>query len=84
MPCGSGCMENGLELNSYDFILEEKRVIGSYSARALDFLDAMALMQKGLIRTDGWVEAYPLADAARAFHMLLAARSNIVKAIILP
>lgn len=79
-----GLHENTTAFDGYDVILAERRVIGSYCATADDFRQAMALLEAGSVRVDGWVETRPLAEAAELFRGLAAGRTAIVKAVVLP
>lgn len=79
-----GLHENGMAFDGYDVILAERRVLGSYCATADDFQQAMALLEGGRVKIEGWVETRPLAQAAELFRDLAASRTAIVKAVVLP
>lgn len=80
-----GLHENTIhDFDTYDVTLPEKRVFGTYAARLEDMQTALALMASRQVDVSGWPEAFPLAHGVEAFHRMLAAQGNDIKAVIMP
>jgi L-iditol 2-dehydrogenase len=79
-----GLLENKVAIESYELTLNEKRIFGSYSATKKDFEKALQLFAQGAIQSKPWVGEFPIDDAEKAFHRMLKAEENDVKAVILP
>jgi L-iditol 2-dehydrogenase len=82
--CWVGLSNNGVNLNSYDVILSEKKIIGTYSALRSDFEYAMKLLCKGRAVGGSWVKVFPINEAVIAFEHMMTADGNNIKAVILP
>jgi threonine dehydrogenase-like Zn-dependent dehydrogenase len=67
-------------LHSYDIILQDKSMLGTYAAGAYDLKIAVALIANRRIDVTSWVTYYPLEQGAQAFEDILAARH--IKAVI--
>jgi threonine dehydrogenase-like Zn-dependent dehydrogenase len=67
--------------DAQEIVREEKAVIGSYCYTAADFLVALDLAQK--VPAD-WVKSYPLEQGVEVFNGLMAGRTDIVKAQLVP
>jgi threonine dehydrogenase-like Zn-dependent dehydrogenase len=70
--------------NSFDLILPERRLSGSYGAADADIRTAIDWFSEGKIRTDPWVETVPLSRGAEAFFGLLRQESDAVKVVLEP
>jgi 2-desacetyl-2-hydroxyethyl bacteriochlorophyllide A dehydrogenase len=79
-----GLHEDESPFNSFDLILAERRVSGSYGATAADLQRAIELFAAGSVRTEPWVETFPLADGAAVFRGALRQELPGVKAVLLP
>jgi len=77
-----GLAENNSKLLSYDIILREKKIMGSYAAVRQDLETAVELIASGNIDVTSWVQYYSLAEGKQAFEDMLDAR--YIKAVILP
>jgi alcohol dehydrogenase len=76
-----GLLSDEAGFDAQDIVREEKGVIGSYCYTAADFLVALELAQK--IPAD-WVKSYPLEQGVEVFNGLMAGRTDIVKAQLVP
>jgi L-iditol 2-dehydrogenase len=79
-----GLHEDETPFSSYDLILAERRLTGSYGATEADLKRGIELFAAGRIRTEGWVESYPLEEGARVFRAALAQELPGVKAMLCP
>lgn len=79
-----GLQENHSALSSYDLIVAEKQVIGSYAATQADMQTALDLMAQGKVDVHSWVHYYPLDKGVTAFKDMLAAKDGHIKSVILP
>lgn len=77
-----GLQQNSYGLASYDIILPEKQVIGSYAATQKDMATALQLMAEGKVDVSSWVNYYPLEEGVAAFKDMLAARNGHIKSVI--
>ncbi len=64
-----------------EIVREEKSVIGSYCYTAADFFAALELAAK--IPAD-WMMRFPLEQGVEVFNELMAGRTDIVKAQLVP
>ncbi len=78
-----GLHENGYALRSYDIILPEKQVLGTYAATMEDIRGALKLMEEGTVDVTSWVDYYPLDDGEAAFNDMLTAKGNHIKSVLL-
>lgn len=79
-----GLAENEMALSTFDVILSERTVHGTYGARMDDLERAIQLLESGAIRTQSWVEAFPLERGVEAFERMLAGKKNDIKAVVQP
>lgn len=79
-----GLQENNCVVNSYDIIMTEKQVIGSYAATQEDMAIALTLMAEGHVDVKSWVNYYPLTKGVEAFKDMLAAKDGHIKSVIIP
>jgi L-iditol 2-dehydrogenase len=79
-----GLHDDETTLNAFEVILPERRVQGSYAATDADIRASIRLFAEDKIRTDPWVNTFPLAEGARVFRDALEQRLPGVKAVLEP
>ena len=79
-----GLHENATVFHSYDIILPEKQVLGTYAASQQDIQEALDLMQKKKIDLTSWISYCTLDNAIDVFTDLLTPVSQNIKAVIIP
>lgn len=79
-----GLYDNELQLDSYEVVLKEKKILGSYSATKDDFIKAAELLYTKQVRGDNWVTLFSMNDAVSAFYRMLNSEGDDCKAVILP
>jgi L-iditol 2-dehydrogenase len=79
-----GLHENAMSLDSYDVILSEKKVFGSYAARLSELQEALDLLASGMVNTMSWSRLFSLDDGVEAFQSMLAAEGKNIKAVVVP
>lgn len=77
-----GLYNNSRSLLSYDIVLKEKSVIGSYAATQKDMEEALLLISEGKVDVGSWVHYYTLDRGREAFFDMLEARDNHIKSVI--
>lgn len=77
-----GLYDNSRSLLSYDIVLAEKSVIGSYAATQQDMKDALALIAANKVDVGSWINYYPLEDGKQAFFDMMEAKENHIKSVI--
>lgn len=73
-----------VQLSSFDLILAERRLSGSYGATDADLRTAIQWFSEGRIRTEPWVETVPLSRGAEAFFSALRQEGDAVKWVLEP
>ena len=76
-----GLMSADPAFDGQEIVREEKSVLGSYCYTAADFVAALALAEK--IPAD-WMRKFPLEGGVEVFNELMAGRTDIVKAQLVP
>lgn len=76
-----GLMSAEPGFDAQEIVREEKHVIGSYCYTAADFVAALELVEK--VPAD-WVRTFPLDQGVEVFNGLMAGRTDIVKAQLVP
>ncbi|GAB5535863.1 MAG: galactitol-1-phosphate 5-dehydrogenase [Rubricoccaceae bacterium] len=79
-----GLHGDAMTLDSYGVTLPEKTIYGTYAAHLHELATALEWMAAGRVDVRSWVQAFPLADGADAFHRMLAAQGDDLKAVLLP
>jgi L-iditol 2-dehydrogenase len=79
-----GLHEDEAPFSSYDLILSERRLTGSYGATEADLRRAIDLLAAGKINTRGWLETFPLEEGERAFRAALSQELAGAKAVLCP
>ena len=64
--------------------MKELKVLGSYAYTDGDFQKALAIMERGKIRVDDWMDIVPLADGHVAINRLIDHPDRWVKVILEP
>jgi threonine dehydrogenase-like Zn-dependent dehydrogenase len=77
-----GLYENSQSLFSYDIILSEKQVIGTYAATQKEIKESLDLIASGKVDVTSWVHYYSLDDGVAAFNDMMMARDAHVKSVI--
>ncbi len=77
-----GLHNNSKSLFSYDIVLSEKTVMGSYAATQQDMEDALVLIAQQKVDMASWVHYYSLEQGKEAFMDMLEARGNHIKSVI--
>lgn len=77
-----GLYNNSKSLLSYDIVLPEKTVMGSYAATQSDMKEALALIAAGKADVSSWVHYYPLEKGRDAFFNMMEAKGNHIKSVI--
>jgi L-iditol 2-dehydrogenase len=78
-----GLHKNSNALFSYDIVLSEKTVMGSYAATQQDIEDAVALIASKQVDVSSWVNYYNVEDGQAAFFDMMEAKGNHIKSVIL-
>jgi L-iditol 2-dehydrogenase len=69
---------------SFDLILAERRLSGSYGAGDADIRTAIPWLAEGRVQTEPWVETVPLSQGAEAFFAALRQEGDAVKVVLEP
>jgi L-iditol 2-dehydrogenase len=78
-----GLHQNGTPFQSYDIILGEKKITGSYAATQQDMTVALDLIAAGRVDVTSWVNYYPLSDGEAAFRGMLSPGNTQIKSVII-
>lgn len=78
-----GLYQNTKSLWSYEIVLGEKQVIGSYAATQEDLQDALDLIASGEIDMTSWVNYYDLDDGVDAFMSMLEPQGSHIKSVLI-
>jgi L-iditol 2-dehydrogenase len=77
-----GLHKNSNALYSYDIVLSEKCVMGSYAATQQDMEEAVALIAANKVDVSSWVNYYDVEDGQAAFFDMMEAKGNHIKSVI--
>ncbi len=77
-----GLHENNKSFSSYDLILPEKQVMGSYAATQKDMQDALQLIERKCVDVSSWVHYYDLSRGVEAFYDMLEAKEGHIKSVL--
>lgn len=78
-----GLHENNKSISSYDLVLPEKQVMGSYAATQKDMQDALQLIEEKRVDTGSWIHYYDLNDGVQAFYDMMDAKENHIKSVLI-
>lgn len=79
-----GLHENSVTLDTYNITLPERQVFGTYAAKIDELRQALDLMASGKVNAQTWVQRFGLKEGVAAFHRMLAAQGNDLKAVLCP
>jgi len=79
-----GLHENSSSIESYNIILLEKHVLGTYAAKMGELKQALDLMSNGSVEVDSWVSTATLDGGVEIFHRMLEAKGKDIKGVITP
>ena len=79
-----GLHHDEVRINTFDVVLPEKRVIGSYAAADKDIRRAIQLFSEGKIPIDSWTQIFPLEEGAEVFLDMVHQRRPTIKAVLQP
>jgi threonine dehydrogenase-like Zn-dependent dehydrogenase len=79
-----GLHTDRLELDSYEITLAEKQVLGTYSARKEELIQALSLMSERKVDVTSWTNTVPLEASVEAFYRMLKPGDNDLKTIFVP
>ena len=79
-----GLLEDNNAINSYDLILAEKKIIGTYAAKMEELREALDLMSAGKVDVKSWVNSFTLDQGVEGFNSVLEGKDANIKAIICP
>jgi L-iditol 2-dehydrogenase len=79
-----GLHHDEVTLHTYEVVLPERRVMGSYAAADRDIRRAIDLFAEGRIPLDPWTEVFPLEAGADVFLDMVHQRRPIIKAVLQP
>lgn len=79
-----GLDEGPTELDFIDLVRREVRLQCSYTYRASDFADALAMVVSGAVDFAPWTDTMPLADGQRAFDRLVTDPGDRLKIVLTP
>lgn len=78
-----GLHQNSKPFQSYDIILTEKKIMGSYAATQEDMITALNLIATDKVDLTSWINYYPLSDGVAAFMNMQASDNEQIKSVIL-
>ena len=78
-----GLYENSQPFFTYDIILSEKQIIGTYAATQQEINESLDLIASGKVDVTSWVHYYSLDNGVTAFTDMLMAKAAHVKSVIL-
>jgi L-iditol 2-dehydrogenase len=79
-----GLHHNEAKINTFDIVLPEKRVTGSYAAAEKDIRRAIELFAEGKAPVESWTDIFPLEEGADVFLDMLHQRRPTIKAVLQP
>jgi threonine dehydrogenase-like Zn-dependent dehydrogenase len=77
-----GLYQNSQPFYTYDIILAEKQVIGTYAATQKEIRESLDLIASGKVDVTSWVSYYSIDDGVAAFNDMMVARDAHVKSVI--
>jgi L-iditol 2-dehydrogenase len=79
-----GLYDNPAEFNTYDITLQEKQVLGTYSAKMEELVQALELIRSKKVDVSSWVETVPIENSVEIFHRMLRPGDRDIKAVFVP
>jgi L-iditol 2-dehydrogenase len=79
-----GLLEDNNAVNSYDLILTEKKIIGTYAAKMEELTEALELMKTGKVDVGSWVHTFTLDQGVEGFNLMLEGKGEHIKGVLCP
>jgi L-iditol 2-dehydrogenase len=79
-----GLHDDEARIHTFDVVLAERRISGSYGAADSDIRAAIRLFAEGRVPTESWVEALPLEQGDAVFLQMLRQERDSIKAVLVP
>ena len=79
-----GLHSDAVTLDTYGITLSEKTVYGTYAAHLHELQEALDLMADGRVDVQSWVHSFSLTEGVEAFHRMLDAQDDDIKAVLIP
>jgi threonine dehydrogenase-like Zn-dependent dehydrogenase len=79
-----GLLENNNSVFSYDMILAEKTIIGTYAAKMEELGEALELMRMQKVDLSSWVHTFSLDEGVEGFRLMLEGSGEHVKGVLCP
>jgi L-iditol 2-dehydrogenase len=79
-----GLHQDELTISSFDIVLAERRVMGSYGATDDNIRESIRLFAEKKIRLEPWTEVFPLDQGADVFLSMLRQEKDAIKAVLAP
>ena len=79
-----GLHHDAAEINTFEVVLPERKVIGSYAAADKDIRRGIQYFAEGKIPFESWTQIFPLEESADVFLDMVSQRRDTIKAVIQP
>jgi len=79
-----GLHHDEMTLSTYEIVLGEKRVMGSYAATDANMREGLELFAAGRIELAPWTQTFPLEQGAEVFRAMLRQEKDAIKAVLVP
>lgn len=79
-----GLHDNATQLDTYDVTLQEKQVLGSYSAKNEELAHSLDLIRNKQVDVSSWVDIEPLQNSVEGFRRMLRPADGDIKAVFVP
>lgn len=77
-----GLHQNSQPYHSYDIILPEKKIIGSYACKDDEMKTALDLITDGRVDVTSWIDYFPLSEGATVFAGLVSKEKDWIKTVL--
>lgn len=79
-----GLLENANSFYTYEIILKEKQLIGTYAASRQELKHALALIEDQVVDVRSWITYASLSESEDAFHKMLHPPADTIKTVLIP
>jgi len=79
-----GLLEDNNAVQSYDLILAEKKIIGTYAAKMEELKEALELMSTAKVDVGSWIHTFPLDQGFEGFELMLEGKDAHIKGVLCP
>lgn len=79
-----GLHQDELTLDTYEVVLAEKRILGSYAATDANMREGLQLFADGKIELEPWTQVFPLEQGEEVFLAMLEQKKDAIKAVLAP